>query len=275
MGHQKAAFEIITKMFSPQSVMQTPVGRMCLTWYGRFDNFVALMGGFPTDLPREWFQSVITFHQSQAAANPDVLRWKMDERTGRLRLITYDMSILFAKGSRGQMAPEDFNNGHDLLTRRLEEWKDTWDPALTDARFLVTHFPHRGPPDPDDIVDPYSPGILYDFPLFSSTVIMAEWHSIMTMHQCQSSNTPPEQLFMKLGMHAYATCQYFETLEYWPSTPKGTLILVQACIAIAALFLPQDEKHHMWCRRKFALLETTGYVSSYLVLRRTSHCFVN
>jgi hypothetical protein len=258
MGHQKAAFEIITKMFTPQSVMQTPVGRMCLTWYARFDNFVALMGGFPTDLPREWFNSMMIFHQNQGATDPEALRWKIDQRTARLRLITYDMSILFAKGSRGQITPDDFNQSHDRLTRRLEEWKDSWDPVLTDARYLVKHFPHRRTPTPEDIVDPYSPGILYDFPLFSSTIIMAEWHSIMIMHKCQSSNTPPDQLFGSLGMHAYATCQYFETLERWPSTPKGTLILIQSCIAISALFLPQNSKHHMWCRRKFALLETMG-----------------
>jgi hypothetical protein len=258
MGHQKAALEIITKMFTPQSVMQTPVGRMCLTWYVRFDNFVALMGGFPTDLPREWFNSMLSFTQSQASLDPEALRWKIDERTARLRLITYDMSILFAKGSRGQISHEDFNQSHDRLTQRLEAWKDSWDPALTDERYLVRDFPHRRPPRPEDIVDPYTPGILYDFPLFSSTIVMAEWHGIMIMHKCQSSNTPPEQLFMSLGMHAYATCQYFETLEHWPSTPKGTLILIQSCIAIAALFLPQTERHHMWCRRKFALLESLG-----------------
>lgn len=258
MGHQKAAFEIITKIFSPQTVMQTPTGRMCLTWYIRFDNFVALMGGFPTDLPREWFSNVVSYHQAQGAANPEALRWKMDERTARLRVITYDMSILFARGSRGQIAPGDFNAAHDQLTRRLEEWKNTWDPALTDPRYLVTEFPHKRPTDPDDIVDPYSPGILYDFPYFGSTVIMAEWHSIMIMHKCQSSNTPKPQLFMSLQTHAYATCQYFETLEYWPSTPKGTMITVQACIAIAALFLPQNAQHHSWFRRKFALLETLG-----------------
>lgn len=258
MGHQKAAFEIITKMFTPQTVMQTPMGRMCLSWYARFDNFVALMGGFPTDLPREWFTAMVSFHQSQMTANPDAIRWKIDERSARLRLISYDMSIVFARGSRGQISPEEFVQEHDKLSERLMSWKNTWDPALSDANYLVTEFTHRQPLDPDDFVDPYAPGILYDFPLFSSTVISAEWHSIMVMHKCQSSSTSPEILFADLRSHAYATCRYFETLEFWPSTPKGTMVLMQAGIAIASLFLPQDSRHQMWLRRKFAFLENMG-----------------
>lgn len=258
MGHQKAAFEIITKIFSPQTVMQTPMGRMCLSWYARFDNFVALMGGFPTDLSRDWFTAKVDYYQFQIDAHPEIIRWKLDNSSARLRLIGYDMSILFARGSRGQMSTEQFIMEHNELTNALVGWKETLDPAVVDPNYLVRNFNPRHPPDPDDIVDPYSPGILYDFPLFTTTLLCAEWNSIMIMHKCQSSGMRPDILFAELRHHAYATCQYFETLEYWPATPKGVLILIQACIAIATLFLPQDARHHMWIRRKFALLERKG-----------------
>lgn len=257
MGHQKAALELITKIFSPQTVMQTSVGRMCLWWYIRFDNFVALMGGFPTALPREWFQGMISYYQTQVATQPVVLRWKVEERLSRLRLITYDMSIVFARGSRGQLSPEQFAEEHNKLTESLVSWKETWDPQLRDPDVLVTHFPDQRP-DPDDIVDPYAPDVIYDFPLFSSTVVAAEWHSIMMMHKSQLSTTRPDILFGELRQHALATCQSFEAVEYWPSTPKGTLVLLQACVAISALFVSQDQRHHMWFRRKFALLENLG-----------------
>ncbi|CAM1511443.1 Fc.00g089560.m01.CDS01 [Cosmosporella sp. VM-42] len=260
MGHQKAAFEILTKMFTPQTIMQTPMGRMCLSWYARFDNFVALMGGFPTDLPREWFSAMVEYHRSQKEAHPEVLRWKIDECSARLRTIGYDMSILYSRGSRSQISPEQFIEEHNGLTAVLVDWKDSMDPALVDPNYLVKDSTLAQPPDPDDIVDPYNREILYDFPLFTTTLLCAEWNSIMIMHKCQSSGMRPDILFGELRQHAYATCQYFETLYYWPSTPKGVLILIQACIAIAALFLPQDARHHMWFRRKFALLETMGYI---------------
>ncbi|KEY71487.1 hypothetical protein S7711_03553 [Stachybotrys chartarum IBT 7711] len=260
MGHQKAAFEIITTMFSPQTIVQTPVGRACYTWYSRFDNFIGLMGGFPTDLPREYFTAMVNFSHAQVIAHPEAIRWKLDERRARLNVITYDMSIVFARGSRGQLTTEEFNDEHQLLTERLEEWKNSWDPTLTDPNFAVTEFPYRQPPDPLDIVDPYAPGILYESPLFSTTIMTVEWYSIMLMHKTQSSNARSEILFPELSRHAYATCQYFEALEFWPSTPKGVLVTVQACISLAALFLPREERHQMWLRRKLAVAETQGYI---------------
>jgi hypothetical protein len=258
MGHQKAAFGIITSIFTPQTVMRTPVGRMCLSWYARFDSFVALMGGFPTDLPREWFQAMLDFYKSGVAANPEEVHWKIDEWSAQLRLISYDMSILFARGSRGQISPEDFIKEHELINQRLIDWKEKRDPALQDSKYLVRDFPPPETLDPEDFVNPYTVGILYERPLFDVTVLCAEWNSIMIMHKCQSSGMRPDQLFADLNRHAYRTCQYFETLEFWPSTPRGVLVLIQACIAIAALFCPQDARHHMWFRRKFALLETMG-----------------
>ncbi|RBR08248.1 uncharacterized protein FIESC28_10317 [Fusarium coffeatum] len=260
MGHQKAAFGIITSIFTPQTVMRTPVGRMCLSWYARFDSFVALMGGFPTDLPREWFQAMLDFYKSGVAANPEEVHWKIDEWSAQLRLISYDMSILFARGSRGQISPEDFVKEHELINQRLIDWKEKRDPALQDSKYLVRDFPPPETLDPEDFVNPYTVGILYERPLFDVTVLCAEWNSIMIMHKCQSSGMRPDQLFADLNRHAYRTCQYFETLEFWPSTPRGVLVLIQACIAIAALFCPQDAQHHMWFRRKFALLETMGYI---------------
>ncbi|KAG7150256.1 hypothetical protein HYQ46_013261 [Verticillium longisporum] len=35
MGHQRAACDIITRLFTPQTAVQTPLGRMVLTWYSR------------------------------------------------------------------------------------------------------------------------------------------------------------------------------------------------------------------------------------------------
>ena len=258
MGHQKAALEIITKIYDPETVMQTPTGRLCLEWYTRFDNFVALMGGFPTDLPRDWFDARTRHYESQVFNEPESLKWKIAERSTRLYLITYDMSVLFAKGSRGQISREDFAREHDNISRKMLEWKETWDPALLDTQYLVKDFSYQRPLASDDIVNPYAPGILYDWPLFTSTIINAEWHSIMILHKSQSTGLPPEQLFAELRTHAFATCQYFETVELWPNKPKGAIIMMQVCIAIAALFLPQDRRHQMWLRRKFALLETQG-----------------
>ncbi|KJZ79889.1 hypothetical protein HIM_00603 [Hirsutella minnesotensis 3608] len=260
MGHQKAALGIVTQLFDPETVMHTAVGRMCLNWYSRYDNYVAIMGGFPTELSREWFDAMAGYNQSQMLLHPNVLRWKIDDRSTRLRLISYSMSMLYARSSRGQISLEEFVHEHETLTQELYTWRGTWDRALENSEHLVTDFYYRRRFDAGDIVDPYKPGILFDSPLFSTTLITAEWHSIMIMHLSQSASIPPSQLLMKLGEHAYAACQYFESVEFWPSRPKGAMASLQPCISIAALFLPQDARHQMWIRRKFAYLDMLGFI---------------
>ncbi|RDA84696.1 hypothetical protein CP532_2765 [Ophiocordyceps camponoti-leonardi (nom. inval.)] len=260
MRHQKAALEIITHIFEPATVMDTAVGRMCLNWYSRYDNYVAIMGGFPTGLSREWFDVTMAYCQSQAEAQPESLRWKIDYRSARLRLITFDMSMLYAQGSRGQLSPQAFAHEHARLTQELLDWKRSWDPSLTDPTYLVTDLLYRRDPGPEDIVDAYKPGTLFHPPLFTTTLITAEWHSIVIMHLSQAAKTPPPPLLAKVREHAYAACQYFEAVERWPACPPGALVSLQPCISIAALFLPHDGKHQMWLRRRFALLDTLGFI---------------
>jgi hypothetical protein len=260
MGHQKAAFEILAKMFSPRSVMQSAIGRGCLMWYYRFDNFVALMGGFPTELPREWYDAMLAFSQSQVAANPDSTEWKVESLKAIMRRITYDMSIVYARRSRGQLSPEQFAEEHSKISERLMEWKEGVDPSLVDPKHLVTEFSQQKPLAPDHIFDPYRPGVLFDFPLFTSNILMVEWLSVIIMHKSQAPSEVLRASFMELGTHAYEVCQYFETLQHWKSTPSGVLIAIQPALSIAALFLPQDSRHHMWLRRKFARLEIEGYI---------------
>ena len=258
MGHQKAALEILTQLYTPQSAMQTPMGRMLVSWYARFDVFVGVMSGFGTALPREWFAAYVNYCSSQAATRPDSLRWKIDECSGQVRLISRDMSILSARSHRGEISPEDFSVEHDILLKRIQDFRAGWDFALTDPSYLVTDFGNERLVDADDIVNPYMPGDLYDSPIFATTLLISEWHSMMIMHKIQSSTPDRMQLYGELAAHAYAICHIFEAVEFWPGSPKGSLILIQACIALAVLFLPQDSKHHMWIRRKFALLETMG-----------------
>lgn len=262
MGHQRAAFEIVNRLFTPQSAMQTSASRTILTWYVRFDVFVGIMGSFETRLPREWFSTTVNFYEAQVRGEPDNVAWKIEERSARLHLISMEMSILYGTGARGELVGEDYFAEHSRLLRELQDWKEAWHPSMTDQNFSVTEFSSDRPSVPDGIVDPFTPGVLYHPPLFASTLLTCEWHSIMIMHGSQAitaeAGAGAEAQLAELGKHAYAICQIFEMVEVWPSAPKGTLINIQACLAIAALFVPRDSKHHTWIRRKFALLEIMG-----------------
>jgi hypothetical protein len=78
MNHQKAALQILTQLFSTQTVMQLPVTRWILTWYVRFDVFVGMLGGFETRLPREWFLATVDYGLDQLTIDPENLSWKSE-----------------------------------------------------------------------------------------------------------------------------------------------------------------------------------------------------
>ena len=168
--------------------------------------------------------------------------------------------MLYAKAARGELAGDDYLAEHRGLSQQLQDWKNAWDPSMTDTSLLVADFSSKTKPYPqDDVVRPFIPGILYHEPLFASTLLTCEWHSIVIMHGCQAiMGDGAEAQRSMLGEHARAICQIFELVERWPSTPKGSLISIHACLAIATLFVTRDARHHNWIRKKFALLESMG-----------------
>ncbi|KAM0328199.1 hypothetical protein ACHAQA_005606 [Verticillium albo-atrum] len=262
MGHQRAACEIITKLFTPQTAVQTPLGRMVLAWYSRFDCFVAIMGSYPTSLPREWFSEYIDYAQSQVTSGDESLafHWKTEKQYAGLRFLSREMSMLFARVNRGQMSPEAFESAHMQVLQQLRDWKVQQDAELEDPSHLVTDFSWAPALDEADIVSPYSPGALYDHPKLSTTYLTVVWLSMIIMHQCQSPTKEREQLYAELAGHSYHVCTIFELIHHWPDSPTGSLLPLEAPLAISALFVPQDAKHHMWFRRRFALMETKGYI---------------
>ncbi|KAK4237299.1 adhesion and hyphal regulator 1 [Achaetomium macrosporum] len=273
MGHQKAAFEVLTHNFTAQSIMQTPLGRVALMWYARFDLFIGIMGSFGTSLSREWYLAPVEYYEARAAAEPHNVGWKIEACSARLRLNSMEMCLLFAKGAKREVTEEEYSAEHRKLSAIWDNWKESWDPALTDAAFLVAEFPGNQALDPDDIVNPFAPGVLFRPPLFASTLMKCEYHSIALMHASQSAGKLTEEDRARLMEHAYAVCQICETVELWPNSPAGSLILLHSCLAIAALYLPQDARHHMWVRRKLALLETMGYISPVTMRTRMAQLF--
>ncbi|TVY90139.1 Sterol uptake control protein [Lachnellula willkommii] len=211
LGHQKAAFQLLTQLYTRETVMQSEMSRIILGWYVRFDVFAGLMGGFETVLSREWFSSTYEFFQRQIESEPARLKWKIEASIAKHRLLATDMSLLLVRMGKGELSIDQFMSENAEIGRRIQEWKTKMDPALQDKRFLVTDFSGARPRDPNSII-------------------------------------------------AYKTCQLFEALENWPGSPPGTVIACQASLGIACLFLPRDNRHALWARRKFALIESHGYI---------------
>ncbi|ROW09442.1 hypothetical protein VMCG_02203 [Cytospora schulzeri] len=268
MGHQRAALQILTQLFTPGTMAQTSMNRTILAWYTRFDILVSSMGGFETSLPRVWYSTLDEHCLEQLASDPDDLDCQYEASENQLRLISVDLCSLVAKRARGELRDDVFVAEHMKVANRLQEWKANMEPALTDPARLV--------PSTSGAIDRYSNAYpdqvpIYDAPLSTTTLLICEWHSMVMMYMYQVMGDTQEPVAAGLGdltQHAQAICQVFEAAEQWSSVPKGLLVMLHPCLAIASLFLPRTPAHNTWLRHKFAFLERSGYIFPVSVRKR-------
>jgi len=189
LGHQKAAYQILIQLYTPQTVMDNQISRIILAWYSRFDVFAGLMGGFEMVLSREWFWCCEQYLQEKVLNEPQNLNWKVEHIFAKIRRIAMDMSTVIAKIAKGEITPEQFVQENEAVGRMIADWKTDLDPALQDRRYLVMEYPDAKPLDATDIVDPYVPGTIYRGPLWVMNSALIDWYSIDIMHKYQTALT--------------------------------------------------------------------------------------
>ncbi|KAI9839307.1 MAG: hypothetical protein M1819_003302 [Sarea resinae] len=260
LSHHKAAYEILTELYTPQTIVQSENHLRVIGWYARFDLFAGLMSGYETVLGREWFAAVHGHYSQQSRRYPENINLKIEERIANSRLMAVDMAHLFARKARGVISDDDFLRENEIWTQRFHHWYETLDPALIDPAYAVTDFSGARELDPDDIVNPYVPGILFRGHLWTMNLVLLDYYAVDVMHKYQTAlvlkRPPPPEL----EPLSFKVCQLFEAIEFWPEAPPGVLLATQASLGIATLFLPKDQRHTLWCRRKLATIELMGYI---------------
>ena len=263
-SHQKAACNILMELYTPETIMRSDMTRVIFDWYSRFDLFAGIMAGSETVLSRDWFSAYGRYYKQQGSQHPDQVKAKLDEVISDYRLLAMDMTMLFARRSNGSMEHDAFLKENASLTESMTAWRDQMSPSLTDQTYAIVDFDGAPKTDPEDIVDPYAPGVLLGGPLWRMNFAILGWYSTNLILKQQTALIRGTEPPADLEVQARKICQIFEAIELWPSSPEGSLLSAQASLAIASLFLPKDEKHTMWLRRKFAKIESMGYVGNIL-----------
>jgi hypothetical protein len=189
---------------------------------------------------------------------PSNLDWKIEEKCAALRLFGMDMAILFARKAKGTISHDQFLYENDELGRSLAEWYDNMDPDLRDPNYAVLDLEPPEELDPDDIVDPYVPGLIFNGPLWTMNLAIIDWYMVVVMHQFQTAATLQMMPSPDILTKATQMCQLIEAVEYYPDRVNGALIAIQASLGAVGLVLPRDKKHSMWCRKKLAMIENQG-----------------
>ncbi|KAF2705615.1 hypothetical protein K504DRAFT_387678 [Pleomassaria siparia CBS 279.74] len=268
MGHQKAAYEIMTRLYTPQTITQTELLRKVLLWYIRFDLFVGFQSGGESVLGREWYVEMHDHYLKNALENPDDINLKYEERFAYSRLVAKDSSDLFAKRAKGLLSDEAFMVQLPILDEQIRNLDKNIDPVLLDPRGFVTEFPGNPKSDPGDIVDPFEPNVIWDGAQWTSNYLMLDMWGIVFVYNIQISMAMRKPFDPSLTEKAYRAAQIFEAVCAYPNAPPGAIIEAQASVAIATLFLPKDPKTTMWCRRTFAKIESAGYIYSNFLRNR-------
>lgn len=258
VGHQRAAHQILTDLFTPQTIMQDETRRKIIAWYIRFDLFAGMMSGGQTNLGREWFAACKEFYVRQAKDRPDDLGAKFEEFFSTSRVLATDVTLLIAAKARGEIGDEEFDSRAAELLSQYEVYGDTVGNAFNDPSNYVKNLPNAPPPSDSDITDYHDPNFLFGGELFTMNFVLLDYWAIELMFKYQLTTAQRHQSPEELVGIAFKKCKMIEALQYCDQGPPGVILGCQASLGIASLFLPKDQKHIDWCRRKFALIEQLG-----------------
>jgi hypothetical protein len=259
MSHQKAAFQIITELYTPESIMQNVVLRNILKWYIHFDVFVGILSGRVAIISRDWFAKQHEWYMEHAREAPEDIDVQYEERYAWVRLTGYDLAALFTQRMQGTLSDVEF----DLQARGIREAFDLFDEQtsslLTDPSKLITEFPDASPIEPNSIVNPYEPGVIYGGDAFPTNQLILNFLGLKNMFATRMSSLTGAPRSEDAGKElAYRIVHVIDAIEHWPGAPASTLLGLRASLGMAVLFLGTSKQEIEWARKMMARVERLG-----------------
>lgn len=259
IDHHQAAHSLMRELLTPQSTCTNPLHSHIFLWYARFDVVAGILAGNETVLGRDWYIAKEEYDAEQAAMYPDDAEKQLALAASINRRFGLEMASLYAKLSRGMIPFDEFVAQNDQLEQNLDRIKQILD-QYNNSEFTVWEYPNKRPLSDEDIVDPYVPGGLHQGPLWDINISWIDYYSTKAMFKYQSLLSVKKSSWEELGSLAMEQCRLIEAIERWPEKENGYIFAFKNSLGMASLFSPKDDKHIMWSRRKFALMEQNGYV---------------
>lgn len=238
--------------------MQSETHRKIIGWYIRFDIFASLMSGYDTALGREWHLACTEFYVRQSKDRPTDLGSLFEEKFAASRLVATDIASLFGKKAKGVMGDQEFKTEiHDMRVR-IMTMRDALTHAFEDTRTFVKEFP-GAPADTTDLVfNSTDPNFIFAGELFTWNFILIDFWGIYLIFVSQVAQLEKDNSGEEFATIAFTICKMFEALQYATSDSDSIILGAQASLGVAAIGLPKDQRHTMWCRSKYARIESCG-----------------
>lgn len=259
VGHHRAAHYMLIELYTPENIMDMEVNRQILAWYARFDVVAGLMAGNETVLDRSWYTACSNWFDERIDTEDLDIDHSLQYIIAQNRLIGMDMAALFSKLAKGTLDLPTFKTENALIASALQTLKIRIE-SLNDGYYTVKEFPYRVPLTPSDIVNPYIPGGLFRGVFWPLNYAWCDFYGIHEMHEYQTSVVLGVDSAADLEHISLEQCRIFEAIERYPDAPQGSTLAAHTSLGLASVFLPKDERHIMWARRKLARVESEGYV---------------
>lgn len=259
-GHQKAAHDILSRLYTPETIAQSELLKKVLWWYTRFDLYVGIQAGGEGVLQRDWYVAAHEYARKQAREAPDNMSLKYDERFAYSRLIAKDANDFFTKKARGLLTDAEFIEQLPMVVDRMHKFETEIDPALLDPNYYVKDL--IGTPDPEDIVNPYQPKVIWGGSRWTTNYVLLDMYGIIFMFQIQLAQALRKPFDSDIHEKALRVCRMWEAMSIYPLSPPGAIVEAQSALSIAALFLPANQNTVRWFRKRMAKIEAAGYIYS-------------
>ncbi|KAE8372714.1 hypothetical protein BDV26DRAFT_273513 [Aspergillus bertholletiae] len=261
IDHHQAAHALMRELLSPESITTNELHGQIFPWYARFDVVAGILAGNEMVLNREWYIAKENYDAQQAAKYPEDAFKQLNLAASINRRFGLEMASLYAKLSRGMIPIDEFIVQNDQLGQALEKIRDIL-MQFHNSEYTIWQYPDRQPLSEDDIVDPYVPGGMHRGPLWDVNVAWIDYYSTKAMFKYQSLLSVRQSSPSELQQLALEQSRLIEAIERWPEKENGYMFTYKNSLGMACLFAPKDSKHAMWGRKRFALLESNGYVTA-------------
>ncbi|KAM5451811.1 hypothetical protein MaudCBS49596_003639 [Microsporum audouinii] len=259
IDHHQAAHHIIRELYTPHIIFEDNIHKHIIHWYMRYDVMAGLMAGNATILGREWYIEAEKQAHQAASDDPGCLSKELFALCACNKRCSVDFASLLAKVSQNLISQEEFLTEGQVIRETMGEMIRKLG-TYNDPEYLVTSYPEKAPLGIDDIVDPYVPGLVHTGPFCEVDLVKLELRSSLFMYKCQIDLITQTVEPAELSKFALEQCQLVETINRLPDKAPMFPLMFNNVVGLICLYIPRDDRHRMWCRRRLAEIEQHGYI---------------
>jgi hypothetical protein len=258
MSHQKAAYQILTELYTPDTISLHSLTVTIVKWYLHFDTYVGMLSGTPSLLSRDWLEALHQHYVREYRRNPEDIILLYEESQTSTRLLGYDLFEFFNKMASG-ISDATFEQESQALISRLDNWERNFPIRLMNPNNLIKEYPNS-PHNPQDPTDPYKPSFIFggeNFPTNQFRLGLLGLRNMFETRIAAWKGLPkPEKTSKDLGSMIF---EIVNAIHYWPGAPRGAFLSMRSILSLAVFLNPPTRPREItWAREMFAEIERQG-----------------